>query len=477
MFSKNNLFASISHHGVGTFCTKDLKPNDAAMEIEGNYTISSYDNFFPYLDNITDVLWEHLEANRTTVDDINLIRMILNLNWVRHKDPSNRFFRIFFNNLPKNRDSLLFWDDQEKMALKKMINDPIIEKDLLYLNNTMRDFLIEDIKKVLRKINLNLPMALLADWKVEEAMDVILSRSFRVSLKGWKVIHNKLNEIEEDDLNDVGYILVPGAEAINYERVVSEHPDVDKTQVKYEKGKVVIRAGRKFKTGEEFKINYDVTESVYGLFRRYGFLPIESLYNNMIFRTDWIDMSGAPKAGRLICLALGACIGTEIDTTFRVPKFTNKFDLAHLVIERLNHWYGPPFVEEKMFDIYNMITRHQHSNITEAMALSKFAHSFYGFLLYSTNFKVDITSLISMYNQNEKKVSVKKNVEQHVLDKKIKIEKETYESTDRFREILKYSLVNHHIVALNTREVQKMMNTTLDNLFEELKNEILEQTS
>jgi hypothetical protein len=192
MFGKDRLYASISHHGVGTFCNKDLKANDIVMEISGNYTISSFDNHFPYLSNITDVLWDHVENNRTSAEDVHLILMILNINWIRYKDTSNRFFRIYFDNLPKYRDSLLYWDEQEKMALKKMINDPIIEKDLLYLNNTNRDFLIEDIKRVLRKIDMSLPMTVLADYKIDEAMDIILSRSFRVSLKGWKIIHNKI---------------------------------------------------------------------------------------------------------------------------------------------------------------------------------------------------------------------------------------------------------------------------------------------
>jgi hypothetical protein len=32
----------------------------------------------------------------------------------------------------------------------------------------------------------------------------------------------------------------------------------------------VIKAGRKFKTGEEFFINYDTYSSVYDMFRYYG---------------------------------------------------------------------------------------------------------------------------------------------------------------------------------------------------------------
>ena len=329
MLSQGRLNAGISFYGVGAFTNKELKANDIAMEINGNFTLSTYDSYFPHIDKILDVLREHLKNQLTTASDINLIRMILNLNWKRYVDKSNRFFRIYFDNLPKYKDSLLFWDEQEKKALKKLINDPLIEKDLLLANNTSRDFLIEDIRKVLKKINPDLPHLLLEDWKVEEAMDIIYSRSFPISLKGWKIIHNLTNEIEDDDIQDIGYVLVPGADAINYEKLAVEHVDLQKSQVKYENGKVVVKAGRKFKIGEEFTINYNPAESVYGLFRRYGFVPIESLYNNMIFREDYINMEGAPRAGRLICLALGACIGSEIDTTFKVPKFTNKFDLAH----------------------------------------------------------------------------------------------------------------------------------------------------
>jgi hypothetical protein len=451
--------------------------NDIAMEIEGNYTISSYDSYFPYLENISDIMINHLQNNRTTYEEINLITMILNLNWVRYVDTSNRFFRIFFKNLPSTKESLIYWDENEKNILSNIIKDHNIKKDLLFINNTNRDFLLEDIKKQLKKIDPEVIQLILADHKIDEAIDVIYSRSFQISLKGWKIIHGKYSQVDEDDTYDMGYILVPSADAINHETFQSERPDLKETQVKYEKGKVVIRAGRNFKKGEEFMINYAGDISVYQIFRKYGFVPIEALYNNMVWRMEFVDMSQAPVAGRKICLALGACKGYDSETVFGVPKFTNKFDLAHLSIERLNHWFGHPFVEEKMFDIYNQIVTHTHQNTTEGMALSKFAHSFYGYLLYSSNFKIDITTLTSLYNSNEDSVPMRQNIQEHFLQHKLKLHTDYIDNPNRFREILKYCLVNHHIVALNTGEVQKMLNSTLDNLFEELKNEIIEQVN
>jgi hypothetical protein len=81
-----------------------------------------------------------------------------------------------------------------------------------------------------------------------------------------------------------------------------------------------------------------------------------------------------------------------------------------------------------------------------------------------------------MYDYNEKKLQVSKNLKDHNFNK-IQISRDSYEIRDRFREILKFCLVNLHIVALNTKESIKMMNTTLDNLYHELKKDIIEQTS
>ena len=100
----------------------------------------------------------------------------------------------------------------------------------------------------------------------------------------------------------------------------------------------------------------------------------------MIFKNDFVDLSKAPREARLLCLALGACHGgTKDSLAFLVPKWTNIFSMAHLNIERINHWFGPPeFKDSKIIEIYDLINKNKHSNLTEGIALSKIANSFYG---------------------------------------------------------------------------------------------------
>jgi hypothetical protein len=52
--------------------------------------------------------------------------------------------------------------------------------------------------------------------------------------------------------------------------MLPEHPDVKDTQISFVKGKVLIKAGREFKHGEEFYINYNSFASVYDIFKNYG---------------------------------------------------------------------------------------------------------------------------------------------------------------------------------------------------------------
>jgi len=41
------------------------------------------------------------------------------------------------------------------------------------------------------------------------------------------------------NLGNFGYILVPVADGINHESLETEHPDVEKSQIAYQRGKVV----------------------------------------------------------------------------------------------------------------------------------------------------------------------------------------------------------------------------------------------
>ena len=197
----------------------------------------------------------------------------------------------------------------------------------------------------------------------------------------------------------------------------------------------------------------------------------------MLFRNDYIDFSQAPQEASRLCLALKSCHGGTLeDKAFMVPKFTNSFDLPRLNIERLNYWYGTPFTGEKIYEIYDLIINERHSNVTEGMALAKFGKSFQGMLLYASNFRTGIDFLLTMYEQNDKNEPIRQILNRHGLDK-LPFNKDTIESRDRFREILKYCLVNHHIVALNTREIIPRIEKTIDNLFNELLDEITEEYS
>jgi hypothetical protein len=209
----------------------------------------------------------------------------------------------------------------------------------------------------------------------------------------------------------------------------------------------------------------------------FSFVPLEAFYQNMLFRNDYIDFTTSSMEARLLCLALEACHGgTKEDLIFMVPKYTNRFDTQRLNIERLNYWYGVPINEYKIYEVYDLIRTEKHSNVTEGMALAKFGSSFQGMLLYASNFRTGIDYLINMYNQNEKKMNIREILDANGLGK-IKFDREAIETRDRFREILKYCLLNNHIVALNTREIIPRMNKTLDNLMEDFINDVTEEYS
>lgn len=275
MLSNDRLYAAVSYHGIGLYASKPLKPNEIAMEIPANYTISSFDRLYPLPELVDEVLEKH--ENTTSLMDIRLAQIILNINYLRYMNTTNRFFKIYFENLPKYRDYVPFWSIQEREILKKILNDPMIDGSLFSHNTTNLDILIEDIKKIYKKHDPNINMHMLTDNRVDEALNIANSRCFTVSYKGWKLINNKVEDLEESgilnfkiDIENYGYILVPGADGINHESIVTDHLDVQKSQVEYKKGKVLIKAGRKFKTGEEFVINYGFYTTVYDFFKQYG---------------------------------------------------------------------------------------------------------------------------------------------------------------------------------------------------------------
>lgn len=198
MLSNERLYASVSYHGVGLFANKDFKPNDVAMEVPANYTISSFDIVFPYKDIVIKVLQKHI--NYTDLTEINLMFMILNLNYMRYVNNTNRFFKFYFDNLPKYKNYLPFWEDQEKLTLRKITGDPLIESELLLHNMTRFDMMVEDVRKELQKVDPGVSLLMFTDAKIDDAMNIVFSRAFRFTLKGWKIIHNS-TEVQEHGRN------------------------------------------------------------------------------------------------------------------------------------------------------------------------------------------------------------------------------------------------------------------------------------
>lgn len=200
MLSNERLYASVSYHGVGLFANKDFKANDVAMEVPANYTISSFDIIFPYKEIVIKVLQKHI--NYTDLTEINLMFMILNLNYMRYVNNTNRFFKFYFENLPKYKNYLPFWEDQEKLTLRKITGDPLIESELLLHNMTRFDMMVEDVRKELQKVDPGVSVLMFTDSKIDDAMNIVFSRAFRFTLKGWKIIHNST------DVQEHGKILL-----------------------------------------------------------------------------------------------------------------------------------------------------------------------------------------------------------------------------------------------------------------------------
>lgn len=441
------------------------------MEIPANYTISCFDNYFPYMDLADKVASQYKED--ANFEQINVFKLILNINYLRYIDRSNRFFRIYFDNLPNYMEYFPFWPEEEKYIIKKLMADPSMSTDLMLHNNTVLDYMIEDVKRMIKRKDKNLVETIFTDRKINEAINLINSRGYILTLKGWKAIHKKTEEIEPEDINNLGYILLPSADAINHESLPTEHVDVSRSNFSFQTGFVAVKAGRKFKKGDEFKINYDRFIGVHSIFKRYGFVPIESINHNQVFLNEYYDLGNSTYTVKKLCMALQACKGSSpSNNVFAVSKVTNNIDMSKINLNRIQYWIGDPINEYKVIDIYNSIVNMKHSNITEGIALSKFIYDFYGLLIYSTNFRVDIENLLKMYDMNEKGIDLREIFK--ITNIKITLNEHPVTIHQRFRELLKYALLNQHMVAVNLKHALIMLDKTLENIWLETKIDILD---
>jgi hypothetical protein len=195
LFSNNKTYASVSHYGVGVFANKNFKTNEVIMEVTSNFTISSFDDTFPYMD-----IFENY-CNRTYGEghkvERNMFRLLMNVNYIRYVNNTNRFFRIFFNNLPDTYEYLPYWGD-EKQILTKFNMDLRQESEMFQFNSTFIDGLVTFMETELRKKDPYMVDSMFSNERIKTGVNVINTRSFYITLKGWKVINGLTDKVDQE---------------------------------------------------------------------------------------------------------------------------------------------------------------------------------------------------------------------------------------------------------------------------------------
>ena len=193
ILSKNTTYPSVSHYGIGVFANKNFRTNEVIMEIPSNFTISSFDNTFPYM-NLFD---KHFNTTFRMVSQTDrfIFRLLLNINYIRYINNTNRYFRIYFENLPETKDYLPFWGE-EKQIFTKLNMDVRQEHSMFSFNSTGYDLMLNTLKQELDRVNRTIVDIMFLDERVKNTINIINTRSFPITLKGWKVINN-YSEIDQ----------------------------------------------------------------------------------------------------------------------------------------------------------------------------------------------------------------------------------------------------------------------------------------
>jgi hypothetical protein len=119
----------------------------------------------------------------------------------------------------------------------------------------------------------------------------------------------------------------------------------------------------------------------------------------------------------------------------------------------------------------------RHDNITEAEALGAFIYSHFASLIWADKFGTSFTNLVSMYEQNELGMPVQEILIKHEFAKLKVRQPEKKELRDKFREILKWCFLNHHAEAIKVKRGLEMLSKTLDNIWYNLREEIIDEVS
>lgn len=518
-FSDNKLQAILEEEALNlkTITNKSIKNGEVVFEIPSNLTISSFDSYFPYF-NISDKLISEYNKEKTVLDEesINLIKLILNVNYVRYssnKDNINnridndkngdtsRFFRIYFKNLPMNLEYVPYWDEENIQFANRM--RPNSELLNYYKTNLTVFFdFFNKLKSKVREVNKIDSKDVINKIRIFDSLNLINTRAFAISLKGWKVINNLTKKINSEDIEKYGFILIPGADAINHESLhyysqtyiskisnnnkkidnnILDPKDLMLSNLEYLNGKVIIKAGRDFNEQEEFLINYDHISGALPLFKRIGYIGLESIINtensnysdrpvlrNTVYKHDWIDLSNFNNNAKLICLSLQACKGNPESNNFLYTTYTNSFNNNLLNILRISN-IKINITEDNAHTIYNNIENNKLSLEVEGSALSDFLLKHYKSITYATFFRASIEDFLKMYNMSLSKTSFN-DIAIFMGYTGFKYSN-SYNADNhrRLRETIKLFLLDHHVTVINTKQAFTRLEKVLDDMYLDIK--------
>jgi len=198
MLSKNKLYSTLGHWGVGAFVNKNLRTNEIAMETTANQTISSFDNICPYMDIARNITARFVNVSQP--HERSEFHLLLNINYLRFfgEGKQNRFFRFYFETLPNYFDYLPFWKEEEKAIISKFTFSQDLRESLFRYDNEMLDIWIEMFSKQIRRKDPSFIQIALNDQAIKHTMNIIKTRTFKISLKGWKILHSKIDEVNEN---------------------------------------------------------------------------------------------------------------------------------------------------------------------------------------------------------------------------------------------------------------------------------------
>lgn len=198
---------------------------------------------------------------------------------------------------------------------------------------------------------------------------------------------------------------------------------------------------------------------------------------NTIFQNEYFDFSKTDISFRKLCVALRACYKPmENFTVFSVPKYSNSLDEAKLNFERIKYFNEFEINEMKVMEAYDIIYKGKLNPLSESIALSNFIKAYYGGFLYSSNFRKSIDSLLEMLDLNEQSESKLFEI-MKTYNVKVQVENQRIDTKDKFREIIKFSLLNIHIYTINIKEALKLVDISTEKLMNNLKAEMMYELS